>query len=306
MTQEPQAALKNFQPQHEYFVGIDSDGCAFNTMEVKHNDCFSVNLIRHFGLPAISRQVHQAWDFVNLYSKTRGCNRFKAILLVCDFLRDMPKVQRTGVLIPEFPYLREWTETETKLGNRTLKAVIESSTGAKREELSAVLQWSLAVNETIAGIVHNLPPFPGVAETLKGLQERADAIVVSATPYEALKREWEEHNIDQYVGVIAGQEMGSKTEHLTLVAKGKYPPNHILMIGDAPGDLKAARDVNALFFPVNPGYEEESWARLADEGMEKFLNNEYAGDYEAQLIEEFEALLPEEPPWRTGKCIRGF
>ena len=298
MAQDAAAALKDFQPKHEYFVGIDSDGCAFNSMEVKHNDCFSVNLIKHFGLPAVSRQVHQAWDFVNLYSQTRGCNRFKAILLVCDFLREMPKVRRTGVPVPDFPYLREWAETETKLGNPTLRAVIENATGAQREELSQVLEWSLAVNETISEIVHNLPPFPGVRETLQGLQGRADAIVVSATPNEALEREWAEHNIDQYVAVIAGQEMGSKTEHLTLTAKGNYPSNHILMIGDAPGDLKAARDVGALFFPVNPGYEEESWERLVEEGMDKFFNNEYVGTYEAELIEEFEALLPEVPPWK--------
>ena len=298
MAQDAAAALKNFQPKHNYFVGIDSDGCAFNSMEVKHNDCFSVNLIKHFGLPAVSRQVHQAWDFVNLYSQTRGCNRFKAILLVCDFLREMPKVRRAGVPVPDFPYLREWAETETKLGNPTLRNVIENATGAQREELSQVLEWSLAVNETISEIVHNLPPFPGVRETLQGLQGRADAIVVSATPNEALEREWAEHNIDQYVAVIAGQEMGSKTEHLTLTAKGNYPSNHILMIGDAPGDLKAARDVGALFFPVNPGYEEESWERLVEEGMDKFFNNKYVGAYEAELIEEFEALLPEVPPWK--------
>ena len=298
MTQDPQAELKNFQSKYEYFVGIDSDGCAFNSMEVKHNDCFSVNLIKHFGLPAISRQVHQAWDFVNLYSKTRGCNRFRAILLVCDFLREMPKVQRAGVSIPEFPYLREWVKTETKLGNPTLKEVVENSGGAKHEEISKVLQWSLGVNETIAEIVRNLPPFPGVRETLQQLQGRADAIVVSATPYEALAREWAEHNIDQYVAVIAGQEMGSKTEHLTLMAKGKYPSDHLLIIGDAPGDLKAARDVGALFFPVNPGYEEESWERLVNEGLDKFFKDEYAGDYEVRLLEAFDALLPEEPPWK--------
>ena len=92
-----QQALYNFEPQHEFFVGIDSDGCVFNSMEVKHNDCFSVNLVKHFGLASISRQVHQAWDFVNLYSTTRGTNRFKAILLVCDFLREMPLVQNMGV-----------------------------------------------------------------------------------------------------------------------------------------------------------------------------------------------------------------
>jgi phosphoglycolate phosphatase-like HAD superfamily hydrolase len=300
MNTEPQAELKNFQPQHDYFVGIDSDGCAFNSMEVKHNDCFSVNLIKHFGLAAISRQVHQVWDFVNLYSKTRGTNRFKAILLSCDFLREMPRVQRTGLQIPELPYLREWAATETKLGNPALEAAIQNATGAKHDELSQVLEWSLGVNASVAEIVTNLPPFPGVRESLQQLQGRADVIVVSATPYEALSREWEEHRIDQYVAVIAGQEMGSKTEHLTLTAKGKYPSNRILMVGDSPGDLKAARDVDALFFPVNPGAEEESWERFVNEGMEKFFSGEYAGDYEATLIAEFDAVLPETPPWKSS------
>ena len=95
----------------------------------------------------------------------------------------------------------------------------------------------------------------------------ADMIVVSATPDEALDREWEEHDIARYVRVIAGQEMGTKKEHLGLAAEGKYAADHILMIGDAPGDLKAARGNDALFFPINPGAEDESWERFYHEGV---------------------------------------
>ena len=293
-----QQALHDFQPQHEFFVGIDSDGCVFNSMEVKHNDCFSVNLVKHFGLASISRQVHQAWDFVNLYSTTRGTNRFKAILLVCDFLREMPLVQNMGVAVPELSYLREWSETETKLGNPALQAAIDNATGGRHDELSQVMEWSLGVNESVAEIVYNLPPFPGVRETLQRLQDKADVIVVSATPDEALQREWVEHEIDNYVAVIAGQEMGTKTEHLTITTKDRYAENHVLMLGDSPGDLKAARDVGALFFPVNPGSEDASWQLFLDEAMEKFFNGEYAGTYESALIDRFQELLPETPPWQ--------
>ena len=298
MAQEAQQALHDFQPQHEFFVGIDSDGCVFNSMEVKHNDCFSVNLVKHFGLASISRQVHQAWDFVNLYSTTRGTNRFKAILLVCDFLREMPLVQNMGVTVPELSYLREWSETETKLGNPALQTAIDNATGERYDELSQVMTWSLGVNESVAEIVYNLPPFPGVSETLERLQGKADVIVVSATPDEALIREWAEHEIDNYVAVIAGQEMGTKTEHLTITTKDRYPENHVLMLGDSPGDLKAARDVGALFFPVNPGAEDASWQLFLDEAMEKFFNGQYAGDYETALIDKFQELLPETPPWQ--------
>jgi phosphoglycolate phosphatase-like HAD superfamily hydrolase len=69
------------------------------------------------------------------------------------------------------------------------------------------------------------------------------------------------------------------------------------MIGDSPGDLKAAKANNALFYPINPGREEQSWERFHNEAADKFINEQYAGDYQDQLIAEFEACLPETPPW---------
>lgn len=299
MAQGPQQALYDFKPQHDFFVGIDSDGCVFNSMEVKHNDCFSVNVVKHFGLASISRQVHQAWDFVNLYSTMRGTNRFKALLLVFDYLREMSLVRKMGLEIPELRHLKGWTEVETKLGNPALQEAIENATGERQDELSHVMQWSLGVNESVAEIVYNLPPFPGVREALQRLQGKADVIVVSATPDEALKREWDEHNIDQYVALIAGQEMGTKTEHLTITTKGKYAENRVLMIGDSPGDLKAGQSVDALFFPVNPGAEDASWAHFLDEGIDRFFSEQYAGTYEDKLLKTFQELLPETPPWST-------
>jgi len=72
----------------------------------------------------------------------------------------------------------------------------------------------------------------------------------------------------------------------------------VLMIGDAFGDLDAARANNALFFPINPGREEESWRRFYQEGVQKFLKGEFAGAYEAELMAEFTKLLPSTPPWQ--------
>ena len=34
--------------------------------------------------------------------------------------------------------------------------------------------------------------------------------------------------------------------------------------------------------------------------MGKFLSGAYAGDYEAKLIADFEALLPDTPPWKRA------
>ena len=122
-------------------------------------------------------------------------------------------------------------------------------------------------------------------------------MVISQTPAEALQREWAEHDIDQFVRMIAGQEMGTKTEHIKFAAKGKYPADKILMIGDAPGDFKAAKSNGALFYPINPGQEELSWQRFFEEALDRFFAGAYAGDYEAGLVSEFDACLPEKPGW---------
>lgn len=294
---DPQAPLRAFAPRHPFFVGIDSDGCAFNSMEVKHNDCFAVNVVKHFGLAAVSRQVHEVWDFVNLYSRTRGCNRFKALALAMDHLRAHPRVRAAGVTIPELPALRAWMQEERTLGNPTLAARLEQSSGAARAELELVLRWSKGVNAFVADIVHDLPPFPGARAALDRLAGRADVLVVSATPAEALEREWAEHGIAGKVALIAGQEMGSKVEHLTLAAQGKYAADAILMIGDAPGDLQAARAIGALFYPIVPGEEQPSWERFCAEAMDRFFARRYAGPYEQELIDAFLRRLPEAPPW---------
>ncbi len=146
-----------------------------------------------------------------------------------------------------------------------------------------------------------MPPFPYVRQSLQFLADKADMIVVSATPLEALSREWHEHDIARYVRLIAGQEQGKKALHLELAAGAKYPPGHVLMIGDAPGDMAAARVNDALSYPINPGHEEASWQRFYEEAVHRFLAEEYAGAYEAALVAEFEALLPEVPPWQRRK-----
>ena len=72
--------LENYSPQQEFLVGIDSDGCVFDTMEVKHKECFAPNVIKYFGLAGVSKYAREACDFVNLYSKSRGINRFPALI----------------------------------------------------------------------------------------------------------------------------------------------------------------------------------------------------------------------------------
>ena len=289
-------ALTDLQPTHDFFVGIDSDGCAFDTMELKHKECFAPNTIKYWGLQPVSKYAREAAEFVNLYSKWRGINRWPALVMVFDLLRERPEVQARKVNIPEAPTVRQFIANDDfPKSDAGLKAYMEVFSGP---DLDTGLAWTIGVNESVADMVHGVPPYPYMAESLERLAQHADAIVCSATPTAALTREWEEHDIAKYVHVIAGQELGKKAVHLEKASGGKYKPGHVLMMGDAPGDMAAARANEALFYPVNPGHEEESWERFYNEGLDKFLNGEYAGDYEASLIADFEKLLPEVPPWK--------
>jgi phosphoglycolate phosphatase-like HAD superfamily hydrolase len=291
----PQEQLLALKPEKEFFIGIDSDGCAFETMEIKQKECFCPNFIRYFRMQPVSKYARETWEFVNLYSTNRGCNRFLAVNETLRLLATRPEINARNFVVPSPASLVEWTKKETKLGNPTLKKYAEET---EDPFIAQTLEWSLKVNEDIAQMVFGITPFPFVKECLEKIKPLADAVVVSQTPFEALKREWEENKIDHYLRMIAGQEHGTKSEHLKYAAKGKYPDDKILMIGDANGDLKAAKSNGVLFFPVNPGKEEESWEKLYKEGLNRFFAGTYKGTYEDELIREFETFLPEHPHWK--------
>lgn len=280
------------QPQHEFLIGIDSDGCAFDTMELKHKECFIPNIINFYELQGISKYAREAAEFVNLYSKSRGVNRFPALIETLEWLQRRPEVaaRKFTVRVPQA--LRDWVAGETKLGNPALQAKVD---GTQDADLAQALRWSKAVNQAIDQMVRGVPPFPYVRESLQKLQPLADLMVISATPNAALEKEWREHDIAQYVSAICGQESGSKKESLRNAAK--YSANHALMIGDAPGDYSAAMANRCLFFPINPGHEEASWQRFHDEGIERFVSGTFAGKYQDELLAEFDRYLPERPPW---------
>ena len=290
---DPAQVLRDFQPTKDFFVGIDSDGCVFDSMEIKHKECFAPMFIKHFGLQAASKYAREVWEFVNLYSKTRGCNRFHAVLRALDLLRGHEAVQARSVDIPSFPALEEWFSHESKLGNATLDAEVAGG----NEALLLIQTWSHAVNAAVADIVFGVPAFPNVSAALTKANEEADCMVISQTPIEALNREWEETGLRGFVGLIAGQEIGTKTQHLAMAAKEKFAPENILMIGDAPGDQQAAEANGAQIFPILPGDEEASWARLGREGLERFFGGTFAGDFQQALLQEFDACLPESPSW---------
>lgn len=284
--------LEDYQAELEFFVGIDSDGCVFDTMELKHKECFIPSFIKFYDLQGVSKYAREASEFVNLYSKSRGTNRFLSLIEQLDWLRRRPEVQQRGVKVPVLQGVANWVEQGTKLSNPSLEKFVEA-TGDP--DLKKALAWSREVNQAIADMVHGVPPFPCVKKCLERFAGQADMLVVSATPKAALDTEWEEHGMAKFVRAICGQEAGSKQE--TLAVAKHYEEHKSLMIGDAPGDYKAAVANGCLFYPINPGNEEASWKRLDAEGIDRFFSGTFAGEYQQQLLDEFNEYLPSEPPW---------
>jgi phosphoglycolate phosphatase-like HAD superfamily hydrolase len=294
------AALKNFKVTKPFFVGIDSDGCVFDTMGIKQRECFCPWTVACFDLQPVSEAARECRVFADLFSKTRGANRHKTLKrILFELLPRHPQVKQRGFKVPQLPRYFAWVDDpRSVLSNDGLKKAIEEvKDPAAKKELASALDWSIKVNKAVTDIVKGIPPFPFVRESLEKIGPKADVIVVSATPGEALEREWREHDIAKFVAVIAAQEMGTKAQHLEYATKGRYDKGHVLMVGDALGDLRAARENGALFYPIVPGKEIQSWKRFHDEAFDRFIKGSYAGNYEKKLIAEFEASLPEKPPW---------
>ncbi len=292
-----QDALSNpagFTPRHATLVAVDSDGCVFDTMGPKQIRCFHPEIIRCWGLERIERELRETAEFVNLRSTWRGSNRFPALLRVFELLARRPEVRRAGVALPDVGPLRRFVTSGRPLSLDELRAETER-TG--EPELRRLLEWSLAVNARVARELPSSPPFPGVREALAAMAAASDLVVVSQTPEEAVIREWRESGLLPLVRAILGPAQGTKGQMLDRAARGRYAAGRVLMIGDAPGDRQAAREAGAAFFPILPGREPESWSRLRREAFPRFLRGGWSAEYEGERTAEFEALLPDTPPW---------
>ncbi|MCC5849590.1 MAG: HAD hydrolase-like protein [Verrucomicrobia bacterium] len=282
-----------FKPRHDFLIGIDSDGCVFDSMEAKQTLHFHPLIIRHWGLKPIEPELRAVAEYVNLRSPWRGSNRFLALLKTFEFLDQWEEAHHPLVSLPDYKDLCEWIHSGDTLNHDALAVRAKDS-----PELKRVLEWSNDVNRDIAENLPPPPPFDGAADTLSLLHARADAVVISLTPLEALLREWKASGLRYDVDAIAGQEWGTKPEQIRLaMSQGTYNPDHVLIIGDAPGDLKAAKETGVAFFPIIPGREVQCWRQLLSEDMDLFFSGKYRGKPELDRIGDFEAVLNEPPPW---------
>lgn len=273
--------LVEFKPKHPVLIAIDSDGCVFDSMTIKQR-IFHDGIIRFWGLEPVETEFRNVAEWVALYSPWRGLNRFELLLRIFQNMENPP----------DFRPLQAFVLSGVPLSEKELVKRVESD---GNPELKRILEWSRAVNVEIAA-VPEMPVFFGVIQGLEKIRGMADSIVVSQTNEAALVREWANAELEQFVDVIAGAELGSKIESLFTAMRGRYSAEQTLMVGDAPGDLETARATGALFFPIIPGKETASWTELAGEGLHRLTERTFSGGYQKDLIARFNSVLSAVPP----------
>lgn len=301
---DPEQQLKNFQRTKDFLVAIDTDGCVTDNMSGKQMLIFHPQFMEFYQLWEMESYYREVAEYYNLFSVDRGCNRFIAIQLTLIALQNRKDVQQIlterHIKLPNIKSINQYIaytkENKLGLGNPSLEEYLNQN--PLDLSLYKLLGWSEAVNRTFPHISAKIPPFNHVEECLKLMAQHADILIVSKTPYIDLANYWESQEIDQYVQMIAGQEMGSKGHHIEIAKKaGKYEDDQVMMIGDGGGDLKAVKINKGLFYPTSPGQEQKAWNDFPG-AFQRFIKREYKGEYEDILLGQFKKSLLTSPPWK--------
>ena len=87
--------------------------------------------------------------------------------------------------------------------------------------------------------------------------------------------------------ILLAQDVGSKAFCIQELLKKGYDNDKVLMTGDAPGDLDAAKSNGVLYYPILVRHEKESWAEFRETAVGKLTNGGYSGAYQQEKIEAF-------------------
>ena len=275
--------LDKFIKKKDFLICIASDGCAIDTMDIKHIKCFGPCMVTEWGLEEWKEPILESWNEVNLYTLTRGINRFKGLAVALIEINDK------YVKIEGLDEFVKWTEETKELSNEALEAEIKKTDNIC---IKKALEWSKAVNKSIDLLSDDEKlPFEGVKEAIIAAKEIADIAIVSSANEKAVLDEWTQHGLLEYVDIVLTQNIGSKAYCINKLMEKGYNKTNALMVGDALGDLKAAEENEVLYYPIMVKKEKESWTRFLEEALNKFTSNTFSGEYQEKVITEFKANL---------------
>ena len=276
------SVFDQFVRKHDFLVCVDSDGCAMDTMNCKHFHCFGPCMVMEWELDEWRVAILERWNDINLFQMTRGINRFKGLAMA------LTEIDQKYKTIPGVQALSAWVESTKALSNDALMGAIEAAPeGEGRECLKKALAWSKAVNESIVQLPDDLKvPYVGAKEGLAAAHYFADVAVVSSANRDAVDEEWTKHGLLDHVDILLAQDCGSKAHCIAEMLKFGYEKDHVLMVGDAPGDCDAAEANGVWYYPILVNQETESWEELRDVALFKLRDLDYAA-YQPEKKEQF-------------------
>ena len=272
----------SFVKKHDYLVCVDSDGCVMDTMNCKHFHCFGPCMVTEWGLEEWKDAILDRWNVINMFSMTRGINRFKGLAMA------LGEINEKYVPITGIAALQHWADTAPALSNDAVaKAAAEAEDAEAKLVFEKALNWSKAVNASIVKLPEELKvPYAGAKEGLAAAHQFADVAMVSSANRDAVEEEWGKFGLLQHTDIVLAQDVGSKAACIREMLKFGYDANKVLMVGDAPGDCDAAEKNGVHYYPILVNHEKESWDEAIAVGFGKLQSGEYA-EYGAQKKQDF-------------------
>ena len=271
--------LSEYKKKKEFLVCVDSDGCAMDTMDIKHIRCFGPCMVEEWGLGQWKEEILKRWNEMNLYTMTRGINRYKGLSMA------LQEINEKYTPIEDLDTLVQWAKDSPELSNAALQRAIDSRDSIS---LKKALSWSKALNESINSLPEEEKvPFKGVREALAFAHDKVDVAIVSSANPDAVLEEWKRFGLLEHTDIVLAQDAGSKAFCIGELLKAGYDKEHVLMCGDAPGDMDAAEQNGVFFYPILVRHEKESWKEFREAAVEKLLDGTYGEDYQQKKTEAF-------------------
>ena len=272
----------SFERKHDYLVCVDSDGCVMDTMNCKHFNCFGPCMVTEWGLEEWKDEILDRWNVINLFSMTRGINRFKGLAMALGEINEKYK-PIVGIVA-----LQHWADTAPALSNDAVaKAAADATDSDAKLVFEKALSWSKAVNASIVKLPEELKvPYVGAKEGLAAAHAFADVAMVSSANRDAVEEEWGKFGLLQHTDIVLAQDVGSKAACIAAMLKLGYDPSKVLMIGDAPGDCDAAEKNGVHYYPILVNHEKDSWDEAIAVAFEKLWEGSYA-PYGAEKKQQF-------------------
>lgn len=263
--------------KNKFIICIDSDGCAMDTMNYKHFDFFGPLAVKEWKIKN-EKEFIRIWNRINLFSYTRGCNRFIGLKLTFEeYLKRFNEFN-----ISDDFY--NWINNTKQLSNASLeKAISETNSN----DLKKILNWSIEVNKSIKNSNKEGEPFEGVVSAFNEIFKKTDIACVSSANKDAVIKEWESSGLLKLCKFVFTQEEGTKADCIKkLIQEFGYNERNILMIGDSYGDYDSTKINNVYFYPILFNKEEKSWNSFREIYLEKFINNSFS-EVQEKLLSDF-------------------